>query len=120
MQKRPLRFVRVSHRQAREEEVSSKDLTRRELLSYLFTDFFRISYDVVAIFFDALILPEIYFLRPTGPVYSLYVQHYFGSEVYYMLYMYGVIALLETAAIWLQIKGYRKLWPKYYRLSGKK
>ena len=112
MQKRHPGYVKVSQRQVREEEVSSKDLTKRELFSYVLSDFFRISYDVLAIFFDGLILPEIYFLRPRGPLYSSFERSFSLSGITYMIYMYCVIALLEASAVWLQIHGYRRLWPK--------
>ncbi len=117
MEKRQPRYVKVSHRQTREEDVSAKELTRRELFSYVFRDFFRISYDVLSIFFDALIIPEIYLLRPTGPFFMNYFTYVYGSMLFYTIYMWGVIGTLEIAAIWLEILGYRKLWPKYYTLK---
>lgn len=111
--------VKVSHRQVQEAETTSRDLTKGELLTYIFTDFFRISYDVGAIFFDALILPELYLQRPAGSLYTLLLGGGSGGEFAYMLYMFGVIAVLEIGAIWLQILGYRRLWPKHYILGSK-
>lgn len=96
-------------------ETSSKDLSRRELLSYIFTDFFRISYDVLAIFFDALVVPEIYLLTPRIPVYSTIVARYLGPA--FTFYMWGVVAVLEAGVIWLQVLAYRRLWPKYYTMK---
>jgi|GEM_PF-1832288 hypothetical protein len=119
MQRKQSGSVRVSYRREAEEDISAKDLTRRQLLSYLFEDFFRISYDVLSLFFDALIIPELYLLRPAAGAYGLLPGDSF-AQPFYGYYLLGVVVVLEIVAIWLEIKCYRYLWPKYKVIRVKK
>lgn len=112
MQKKQSGSVRVSYRQRDEVEITSKDLTRTQLLSYIFEDFFRISYGVAALFFDALILPELYLLRPAGDLYYGVAKLPAFRSAFYGYYLIAVVAILEVCLIYLEAKGYRRLWPR--------
>ncbi|MEM3852229.1 MAG: hypothetical protein QXP70_04435 [Methanomassiliicoccales archaeon] len=119
MQRKQSGSVRVSYRREADQEIRAQDLSRRELLSYIFEDFLRISYDVLAIFIDALLIPELYLLRPAIGAYG--VMHLPGLEHnLYAVYLFCVVLLLEAVAIWLEIAAYRRLWPKYKVVRTKK
>ena len=62
-------------------EVSAKDLSRKELLSYIFGDFLRAFYIVGCIFFDGLIIGEAYDYVPGFFSANTIIEHYFPTAV---------------------------------------
>lgn len=94
-------------------DVSSKDLTRKELFLYIFSDFFRISYIVLCLFLDALIIGlQLFHIDD-----SIFHLFYFGTDYITYYYMYIVyitllIITLEVVAINFQLRIYRKIFYK--------
>jgi hypothetical protein len=94
-------------------DISSKDLTRKELFLYIFSDFFRISYIVLCLFIDALILglqvfnidDSIFNLSKIG---GSYLPYYYM----YVIYLFLIIMIMEIIAIPLELKLYRKVFYK--------
>ena len=94
-------------------DISSKDLTRKELFLYIFSDFFRISYLVLCLFIDALILglqvfnidDSIFNLSKVG---GDYLQYYYM----YVIYLFLIIILMEIIAISLERRFYRRVFYK--------
>ena len=94
-------------------DISSKDLTRKELFLYIFSDFFRISYLVLCLFIDALILglqvfnidDSIFNLSKVG---GNYLQYYYM----YVIYLFLIIILMEIIAISLEHRFYKRVFYK--------
>jgi hypothetical protein len=94
-------------------DISSKDLTRKELFLYVFSDFFRISYIVSCLFVDALILglqvfnidDSIFNLSAIG---GNYLPYYYM----YVIYLFLIIIVMEIIAISLELRLYRKVFYK--------
>ncbi len=94
-------------------EISSKDLTTRELFLYIFSDFLRISYIVACLFLDALIIGlQLFHIDD-----SIFHLFYFGADYISYYYMYIIYILLlimtiEVLAINFQLKIYRRIFYK--------
>ncbi len=94
-------------------DISSKDLTRRELFLYVFSDFFRISYLVLCLFLDGLMLGlQVFNLDDSifelGSIGGNYLIYYY----LYIIYLFLIIAVMEAIAIPLELRLYRKIFYK--------
>ena len=91
-----------------EKEITSKDLTRKQLLLYIVNDLLRGSYLAGCLFFDGLVILQLYSFIP-----AKYLNGWPFSNISFRETFLAVITLiLEILAIYLEIKGYRRVWPK--------
>ncbi|MEM0134304.1 MAG: hypothetical protein QXU18_03640 [Thermoplasmatales archaeon] len=100
----------------RQKELTSKNLSRRQLVLYILDDLLRGLYLVGSLFLDGLIILQLFSFVPSsylnkGPLSNFYVRD--GL-------MGAVIAILEILVIYLEIKGFRRLWPKGAMYLGHK
>lgn len=100
------------------EEISSKDMTRREFLAYIFGDFVRGFFIVGSIFFDIILIPQLFSYIPEST---------FGNAftVKIPLWNYSVSAILLTIitftilfSIIYEIKLYLRIWGKVVRVPA--
>jgi len=110
--------VRVSYREEREKAISAREMTRVELLSYIFSDFIRWSYIVGCLFIDGLIVPSIIQVGPTGLSTSALIGLAYKFKGGFEIYLIAVIVLIEIALIWLEVEGYRYKWPRKARVQS--
>ena len=102
---------REEKRSATVSKTSSKDLTRKELFLYIFSDFFRISYIVLCLFLDGLII-GLQIFNIDDSIFNLiffgtsYILYYYV----YVIYLFLLILTLEVIAINFQLKIYRKIF----------
>lgn len=106
------RSTRILYRSEEEEkkEITSRDLTRKQLFRYVFDDFLRGFFLVGCLFFDGLIVAYIFRFIPNGPFYSRATDLFFSFKLY-DVYFFILIALLEAIVIFYQAKLFRKIWP---------
>ena len=94
-------------------DISSKDLTRKELFLYVFSDFFRISYIILCLFFDAIILGlQVFNLDDSIFNLGLISGNYSIYYYLYVIYLFIIIAFMEIIIIPLEHKLYRKIFYK--------
>jgi hypothetical protein len=91
-------------------EVSAKDLSRKELLSYIFGDFLRAFYIVGCIFFDGLIIGEAYDYVPGFFSANTIIEHYFPNSGVLLIYTVILILFSEGLALFYEIEYYKKRW----------
>lgn len=106
------RSTRISYKseEANKKEITSKDLTRKELMRYIFDDFLRGFYLVGCLFLDGIIIAYSFRLIPNGAAYSKSLDLFFNFSIYYV-YVLMLILLVEAIVIFYQGKAFRKLWP---------
>ena len=92
-------------------EVSAKDLSRKELLSYIFGDFIKAFYIVGCIFLDGLIIGESYNYVPGFFSANTIIEHYFQNSGILLIYTVMLILFSESLALYYEIKYYKKRWP---------
>lgn len=116
MAKVPIRVsTREDREQERRKEINARDLTRGELFHYLFDDFFKAFYVVGCIFFDVLVVGQLYNIIPGMIPLNKITSVYFNGgllEYYFLI----IILFLEAIIIPLEIKFYIRTWkkkPKY-------
>lgn len=104
--------TRISYKSEEEEkqEITSKDLTRNQLLRYIFDDFLRGFYLVGCLFLDGVIIAYSFRLIPNGSFYSSAANLFFNFKIY-DLYFLILIAFVEGIIIFYQGKLFRKIWP---------
>ncbi|AKA48152.1 hypothetical protein IX51_02480 [uncultured archaeon] len=104
--------TRISYKSEEEEkkEVTSKDLTRGQLIRYIFDDFLRGFYLVACLFLDGLIIAYMFRYIPNGHFYSRATNLFFSFGLY-DLYFVMLIALIEAVVIFYQGKLFRRIWP---------
>ena len=103
-----------------EREISSKDLTKFQLLAYIFADFIRGGYVVVSLMIDLVLLPEPYTFIPGFHVVNSVLSSYFDGLQLLSLFSLILIIFSELMVIYVEIIIYRKFWgknatPWYYR-----
>ncbi len=91
-----------------EKEITSKDLTRKQLVLYVFNDFLRGLYVAGCLFLDGLVILYItYFIPPK------YLNRGALSNVYMRNIILSLFTLsIEVLVIFYQYKAYRRIWPK--------
>ena len=106
--------VRIVYKEEEEEykDISAKDLTKTELIKYIFSDFVRGFYIVGCLFLDFLVLPQIYGVIPFSKEIGQFSSAYLGGINLYGFYLDIVIVVLEIFFIWLEIKVYFKYFRK--------
>lgn len=106
------RSTRISYKSEEEEkkEITSKDLTRGQLLRYIFDDFLRGFYLVACLFLDGLIIAYLFRYVPNGPFLSRATNLFFHFGIY-DVYFIILIAFFEAIVIFYQGKLFRKIWP---------
>jgi hypothetical protein len=96
------------------QEVSSKDMTRKEFYKYIFGDLARGSYIVGSLFFDAIIIPQVLSFVPSNfflPQFSFTIgPSGYSTQVSVVFVL--VYLLLVLAAIYLEVKYYVAIWRK--------
>ncbi len=104
--------TRISYKSEEEEkkEITSKDLTRKQLIRYIFDDFLRGFYLVGCLFLDGLIIAYLFRYIPNGPFLSRATNLYFSFGLY-DLYFILLIGLIEAVVIFYQGRMFRKIWP---------
>lgn len=107
------KYIPVHHRQERvvQKETTSKNISRTQLIKYIFDDFLRGFYIVGAIFLDGVVLTGIYLGRPAlSKALSPITPMLLNSG--YNYYMTAVLVLLEIVAIFLEVIGFTSIWVK--------
>jgi hypothetical protein len=91
-----------------EKEITSKDLTRKQLLLYILNDLLRGLYLAGCLFFDGLVILQLYSFIP-----SKYLNVWiFSNSSVKEIFLAIITVILEILAVYLEIKGYRRVWPK--------
>lgn len=99
-----------------EEEITSKNLTKKQLVLYIFNDFLRGTYMIGCMFLDGLVILYLYYFIPAG-----YLSKGILSIALYRGVILGLLTLsLEVLAIYYEFKGYRRIWPKGSLFIGHK
>lgn len=93
------------------EGFTSKDLTKKGLLFYIFDDFFRGFYLLGCVFLDGIIVPGLRFLLPSGGVELPYVLPSSLNGLF-TVYIVMLIVSLEILLIYYEIVWFRKLWKR--------
>lgn len=91
-----------------EKEITSKDLTKRQLLLYVLNDLLRGLYIVGCLFLDGLVILYLYSFIPLGLLNKSIFSNGFVRGVFFFI----VILILEIFAVYIEFKGYRRFWPK--------
>ncbi|MEM0157991.1 MAG: hypothetical protein QW812_00570 [Thermoplasmataceae archaeon] len=104
--------IPIVERSVLPKEVTSKDLTRKQLFQYLFGDFVRGFYIVACMFLDILVIGELYKFIPSPNLLSALYFSYFGNPAVLPLYVFMLTVLLEVVAVHLEVKIYRKFWKR--------
>lgn len=109
----PQQRPKIVYREEEEfKDVSSKDLSRSELIKYIFSDFIRGFYLVGCIFLDFLIIAQLYYLLPFSREIGYVFDFYFGGFNLYFFYILIIIISLEIVLIWAEWKIYVKHFRK--------
>ncbi|MHB1647855.1 MAG: hypothetical protein ACYCR8_03800 [Cuniculiplasma sp.] len=91
----------------------SSELSRREIFQYIFSDFFRYGYFVLAIFFDVVIIlfQTIYSL---SPLFSIGVLPFPYSQSFsiFELFLGLILIVIETFLVKLEISFYKNYLKK--------
>ncbi len=106
--------LKVSYRDEpnpQDKELTSKDLTKRGLFLYIFDDFFRGFYLVGCVFLDGVLIPSIRFILPYSGFDLLSIVPS-SLNLLYTIYVVMLIIFLELLLIYLEIKGFRRIWKK--------
>ena len=93
-------------------EVSAKDLSRKELLSYIFGDFIKAFYIVGCVFLDGLIIGEAYDYIPGFYSINSAINRYFLNSSILIIYTVILILFSECLVLFYEIKYYKKKWPR--------
>lgn len=81
-------------------------------MAYIFSDFVRIWYYVLALAIDGLFIPLIFQYRPARLFHIASMTWAGGTMELYFAYMISVVCILEAGAVWLEAVQYRKRWPR--------
>ncbi len=88
------------------------EVTRKQLYTYLFSDFMRGSLIVGFLFIDALVLTQIWFVIPHFVKAEQLTELFFGGvNIVVIYYIIGQL-FIEFLAIMYQARIYRKVWTK--------
>jgi len=103
-----------------EREISSKDLTKTQLLGYIFADFVKGGFVVVSLIIDILLLPEPYTFVSGFHAENYVLSFYFGGVQLLSVYVLILIFFSESLFIYIEIVVYSKFWgrgvvPWYYK-----
>ncbi|MCL4447696.1 MAG: hypothetical protein M0Z77_03870 [Thermoplasmatales archaeon] len=99
-----------------DEEITSKDLTKKQLVLYIFNDFLRGTYTIGCMFLDGLVILYLYYFIPAS-----YLSKGILSNTIYRDVILGLLILsLEVLVIYYEFKGYRRIWPKGSLFIGHK
>ncbi len=93
-------------------ETSAKDLTRSQLLRYIFDDFFRASYIVLMLFIDAIIIAQFFYFIPGFQNDLSLISVLFHGRNLLVYYTVIMISFVETVCIYYQSILFRKIWPR--------
>lgn len=108
-----------------EKEISSKDLTKFQLLGYIFSDFLKGGFIVLSLTFDILVLAEPEGFIPSYPIANLNLEHYLNEFQILTVYTIILVLFLEFIAIYFEIRIFNKFWgskvvPWYYGIKKEK
>jgi hypothetical protein len=96
------------------QEISSKDMTRKEFYKYIFGDLARGSYIVGSLFFDAIVIPQILSFVPASfflPSISITIGPP-GDSTHVAVLFILVYLFLVLLAIYFEVKYYIAIWRK--------
>lgn len=93
-------------------EVSAKDLTRSQLLRYIFDDFFRASYIVLMLFIDAILIAQFFYFIPGFENDVMIFSQLFPGKNLLIYYTVVMIVFIEIICIYYQAILFRKIWPR--------
>ena len=83
-------------------EITSKDLTRKQLLYYIFQDFIKAGFIVSFLFFDLLIIGQIYRYIPAAVFLAL---NQLNRPVFtYLLYSYIILLTLFSECLFMLLE----------------
>ncbi|MEM0156265.1 MAG: hypothetical protein QW597_06690 [Thermoplasmataceae archaeon] len=102
----------IRYKEDEYKEVSAKDLSRKELLSYIFGDSIRGFYILGCIFLDGLLVGEAFDDIPGFYSINLTTGYYFSNFSIFAVYVLLVSLFTDLILIFYEIKFYRKRWPK--------
>ena len=108
--------AKVSDVSEKQRELTSKDLTKKQLVLYIFDDFLRGLYLVGCLFLDGLIILHLISFIPFSYLGRVPISNTPVRDVL----LGAVIAILEILIIYLEVKGFRRLWPKGAMYLGHK
>lgn len=103
-----------------ESQISSKDITKFQLLGYIFGDFMKGGFVVTSLFIDVVLIPEPYTYIPSFYLTNYTLSYYFGGFQLLSIFVLILIVFSELIIIYIEIKIYQKIWgknvvPWYYR-----
>lgn len=93
-------------------EVSAKDLTRSQLLRYIFDDFFRVSYIVLMFFIDVIIIAQFFYFIPGFQNDLTLISAVYNGRNLLEYYTVIMILFVESVCIYYQAILFRKIWPR--------
>ena len=97
-------------------EITSKDLTRKQLVLYILNDFLKGLYVIGCMFLDGLVILQIYSFVPSWLLYQGLLSNVYSRDA-----LIGSITIvLEIFVIYVQVKAYRRIWPKGSLFIGHK
>lgn len=101
------------------EEVTSKDMSRKELLSYIFGDFIRGFYFVSAIFFDLIVIPQIFSFIPESlfdKAFTIRIPIWNYSVSGILLFLMAIIIIFS---IFYEVKIYFRIWGRVAKIPSR-
>lgn len=93
-------------------EVSAKDLTRAQLLRYIFDDFFRTSYIVLMFFIDVIVIAQFFYFVPGFQGDITIFSALFPGENLLVYYTVIIVSFVEIVCIYYQAVLFRRIWPR--------
>jgi hypothetical protein len=96
------------------QEISSKDMTRKEFYKYIFGDLTKGFYIVGSLFFDAIVIPQVLSFVPTSyflPQLNFTIGPPGDSTQVAVLFIL-VYLFLVLVAIYFEVKYYISIWRK--------
>jgi hypothetical protein len=97
-------------------EITSKDLTRKQLILYVLNDFLKGLYVIGCMFLDGLVILQIYSFVPSSLLYQGLLSNVYSRDA-----LIGSITMvLGVFVIYVQVKAYRRIWPKGSLFIGHK
>ena len=104
----PRPLIRERNAEKEGERFTSKDLTGKQILLYIFEDFFKGFYIFLALFIDGLFVTYLY-MEPFLDGISSHVTPLFGFP-FFKAYLLILSSLVDAILIYLEIKYYGKLF----------
>jgi hypothetical protein len=102
----------IRYKEDEYKEVSAKDLSRKELLSYIFGDSVRGFYILGCVFLDGLVVGEAFQYIPGFYSINQDTGYYFSNFSIFAVYVILVSLFMDLILIFYEVGYYRKRWPR--------